>query len=457
MTVKKAHLSKIVILIGVVVLFYLLVSLYFTRHFFFRTVINGVKLGGKSYGEAEQLIKNYLENYELQIIGRDGLTDTIKGSEIGLQYNDKNSIPKIYHLQKAFLWISPLLIDECYYVSDLYRYDENQLHRIIDKLAVINKGIVEPRNVYFKYFQGTYIEVEEIYGNTIIKERVINEIINCILKGNQRLVLDKKNCYLNPKYTLKSRKTESTKKLLNKYVTTKIIYQFGDQTEILDANTIHKWLKVDDNLDVMINEPAVINYIKNLSRKYDTVGVSRTFKTSTGKTVEVTGGLYGWQINQEEEKDTLVENIKTGKVIEREPIYSQRARIRGEDDIGDTYVEINITRQHLWYYKDGELIAAGPVVTGNPNRGYGTVTGTYMLNYKQKDAILVGPGYEADVTYWMPFFGSIGIHDASWRSSFGGEIYKTRGSHGCVNAPLHLARKIFENIEAGVPIICYEE
>lgn len=457
MKVKKRHIQNIGILIGIITLVYLLISLYFTRHFFLRTIINGVKLGGKSYEEAEQIIKNHLDNYELQIIGRDGVTDVIKGSDIGLHYNDQNSISKIYQLQKCLLWISPLFNEECYYVRDLCHYDEKQLQRIIDNLTIINIGIVEPRNVYFKYIKGSYIEVEETYGNTIIKERFIDEIVNSILKGNTRLDLEKKNCYRNPQYTVQSSKTQATKKLLNQYVSTKIIYQFCDQREIVDGNTIHKWLKVDDNLDIIINEAAVINYVKKISQKYDTVGASRIFKTSTGKTIEVTGGLYGWQINQEEEREALIENIKTGKIIEREPIYSQRAQCRGENDIGNTYVEINITRQHLWFYKDGELIAAGPIVTGNPNRGHGTVTGTYMLNYKQKDAILVGPGYEADVTYWMPFFGSIGIHDASWRYSFGGEIYKTRGSHGCVNAPLHLARKIFDHIEAGVPVISYEE
>jgi lipoprotein-anchoring transpeptidase ErfK/SrfK len=85
------------------------------------------------------------------------------------------------------------------------------------------------------------------------------------------------------------------------------------------------------------------------------------------------------------------------------------------------------------------------------------MTGTFLLNYKQKDVTLTGPGYEAGVTYWMPFYGNIGLHDASWRSSFGGQIYKTRGSHGCVNAPKYLAKIIFEYIEEGTPIICYEE
>lgn len=454
---KKTQISNMAIFIGSIVLVYLLISLYFTNHFFFRTVVNGVDLRGKSHKDAEYLIRNYLNDYELQIIGRDGITDVIRGRDIGLHYNAQNSIPKIYSLQKSLQWISPLFYDQCYFVMDLYQYQEEQLDELLNNLTVINKAIVEPRNVSFKFVKGSYVEIEEVYGNKIIIERVIDEIRNSILKGHPRLDLEKKNCYYNPEYTIKSGKTEITKNLLNKYIATRITYQFSDQTEALDGNTIHKWLKVDENLDVRINESAVINYVKKISKKYDTIGDTRPFKTSTGKIVDVVGGLYGWKINQEEETKALLENIKTGEVIEREPSYSQRARYRGQDEIGNTYVEINITRQYLWYYRDGELIAQGSIVTGNPNRGYGTVTGAYMLNYKQKDAILVGPGYEADVTYWMPFFGSIGIHDASWRYSFGGEIYKRNGSHGCINVSLHLARKIFDNIEAGVPVISYEE
>jgi len=120
-------------------------------------------------------------------------------------------------------------------------------------------------------------------------------------------------------------------------------------------------------------------------------------------------------------------------------------------------VEINITRQYLWYYKGGKLIAQGHIVSGNPNRGNATSLGVYMLNYKETDTTIRGPGYEADVTYWMPFNGNIGIHDADWRYSFGGNIYKRNGTHGCVNVPLYLAKRIYENIEEGTPVICYEE
>ena len=55
----------------------------------------------------------------------------------------------------------------------------------------------------------------------------------------------------------------------------------------------------------------------------------------------------------------------------------------------------------------------------------------------------------------MPFNGGIGIHDATWRSSFGGNIYVAGGSHGCVNAPYSLANTIFNNIDSGTPVVCY--
>ena len=187
------------------------------------------------------------------------------------------------------------------------------------------------------------------------------------------------------------------------------------------------------------------------------MGTTRNFKTSTGKTAEVKGGLYGWKIDEWAETESLIKNIMLGSVIEKEPIYIQKARSRDENDIGDTYVEINITKQHLWFYKNGKLLIQSNIVSGNPTKGYQTVLGTYALNYKQENVILKGEDYETNVNYWMPFFGNIGIHDARWRYTFGKEIYKQAGSHGCVNVPPYVAKVIFENIESGTPIVCYEE
>ena len=94
-------------------------------------------------------------------------------------------------------------------------------------------------------------------------------------------------------------------------------------------------------------------------------------------------------------------------------------------------------------------------MSGNAARGYDTPSGAYPLTYKQRNATLRGADYATPVSYWMPFNGNIGMHDATWRGSFGGSIYRTNGSHGCINLPKAAAKTIFENIEKGMPVLCY--
>lgn len=460
---KSEHTGKIIIFIASIILIYLLISLYFVNHYFFNTVINGVNVSLKSHDDVNDVIKSYINNYELQLIERNGKTEKILGQDIGAQYNEKSDISKIRKIQSSYKWISSLLKEQVYYMDDLFIYNKEKLENKISQLECLNKDVVEPQNVSFKYSNGFYEVIKEEYGNEIYKDKLNNLIKISILEGKKELDLDKNLCYINPMYTLSSAKTTETQNLLNKYVSTKITYLFGNENEILDGDTINQWLNIDDKLDIKINEKAVNEYVKGLSKKYDTSGIARKFKASTNKTIEVKGGFYGWKIDCAAETKALLENIKLSEVLQKEPVYIQRALYRDKDDtgnvddIGKTYVEINITRQYLWFYKNGKIITQGDVVTGDPNKGNSTSVGVYMLNYKEKGSILNGPNYASKVTYWMPFNGNIGIHDASWRYSFGDNIYKNNGTHGCVNTPLYLAKTIFDNIEDGTPIICYEE
>lgn len=448
--------ENVKIVTALIVLIYLLVSLYFMNHFFFNTIINGADVSLKAHEAASDIIENYVKDYRLQVIERTGEAEEITGQDIGLQYNRKSCF-KIYKMQSSFKWPISLLKEQRYYVKDLFFYDKAKLETRISELNSLNKEIIEPQNVSFKYANGYYEVIEEVYGNKLHRGRLYEVIKMSVSKGQTKLDLNKSLCYEDPKYTLNSDKTPLTKDLLNKCVSTKITYILRDEKEILEQSTINKWLTVDENLSVVIDEEAVKRYVQGLSKKYDTVGTARRFKTSINKILEVKGGFYGWKINSSAETQALIVNIRNGEVIEKEPVYAQTAIPGGQNDIGDTYVEINMTRQRLWFYKDGKLITQGPIVTGNPNKGYATEVGVYMLNYKQTGSTLEGPDYEAEVTYWMPFNGNIGIHDASWRYSFGGNIYKRNGSHGCVNVPLYLAKRIFDNIEEGTPVVCYEE
>ena len=436
---------------------YLIITLYFINHFFFHTEINGNNVSLKAHDDVSRIFSIFIRDYELQLLERNGETEVITSQDIGMQYNSNKTITLIDHKQNPFLWVGSLFKRNRYYLNDLYDYNEALLENKIKSLKCITENIIEPQNVSFKYLEGSYEIVKEIPGNRIDEARFIKEINKYISEGRPKLDLHAMNCYENPSYTISSEKTFRTQNLLNRYVSARITYLFGTATEQLDGTTLNQWLSTDENLEVLISLEEIANYIKALSKKYDTVGIIRVFQTTTGKKVELKGGLYGWKIDQVSETEALYNKIKNADEIEKEPIYLQKAFSREGNEIGNTYVEINISKQHVWFYKDGKLIVQGSVVTGTPNRGNATVLGAYMLNYKQKGATLTGPGYEAKVTYWMPFYGNIGLHDASWRYRFGGEIYQSRGTHGCVNAPLYLAKTISENIEAGTPIIVYKE
>ena len=121
----------------------------------------------------------------------------------------------------------------------------------------------------------------------------------------------------------------------------------------------------------------------------------------------------------------------------------------------DTYIEIDISDQHMWYVVNNEVYVSTPVVTGNYDSN-DTPTGTFYINDMSRDVSLVGADYVSFVEYWMSFIGSsYGIHDASWRSSFGGDIFRGNGSHGCVNTPYDAVKKIFNHASVGTKVIIH--
>lgn len=126
-----------------------------------------------------------------------------------------------------------------------------------------------------------------------------------------------------------------------------------------------------------------------------------------------------------------------------------------------TYVFVSISQQHLTYFVDGTPVMDCPVVTGNTLAGHSTPRGTFRILYKGRNITLKGredngDEYESFVSYWMAFLGnSYGLHDATWRGNFGGNIYQGAGSHGCVNMPYASAAKLYGMISPGTPVLIY--
>lgn len=442
--------------LSVLLILYLGISIYFSNHFYFGTVINGINVSGKTVEELDKEISSKIQTYTLELDERGGVKEQIKAADMGLKYDGKGKSKAIIDKQNSFQWIVALFKPKTSEINDIITYDEKLLKASIDKLSCFDsKNVAEPQNAALKYSEGGYVIVNEVNGNKINKEAFYANAVTSIIKGETSLNLEKTKCYIDPKYTSSSKEIIDTKNLLDKYIASKVTYTYSGGKKVLDGSTIHNWLVIDENYAVSFDEKQIKSYVSELALNYNTYGKERTFATSTGLTINVKGGTYGWLVDTNGEVQDLIVAIKEGQTIEKQPKYSQTAVTHDVNDIGNTYVEINITKQHLWFYKNGSLVVEGDVVTGNVSNKHSTPSGVYKLLYKEKNTKLVGQDYNVPVSYWMPFNGGIGIHDAYWRDTFGGAIYLTNGSHGCVNSPLKLASAIYDNIQAGTPIICY--
>ena len=246
---------------------------------------------------------------------------------------------------------------------------------------------------------------------------------------------------------------------LNHYVDIEITYCFGNQKEVLDGSVVKDWLTYDKKGKVLVKDGAISDYIASLADKYDTYDKPRKFKTSDGTYVTVEGGSYGWKIDQTAEAEELTKLMEEEPHMERTPIFAQEADSWENGDMGDTYVEVDLTKQHLWMYKEGKLIVESDFVSGTMTPARVTPPGIFRLYYKKSPAVLrstkPGDSYETPVSFWMPFNGGIGFHDATWRGSFGGQIFWNSGSHGCINLPYSAAQTIYQNIEKDYLVICF--
>ena len=241
-----------------------------------------------------------------------------------------------------------------------------------------------------------------------------------------------------------------------------VTYQLpNNQTEVLDGLTIATWVNGSQGLTGSVDAAKVAAYVQGLRNKYDTPAGTQTWQSADGTTKSIKTD-YGWHIDQAKETEALIANIQSLQSVTREPVYASRAVQTEMPQWGKTFVEIDLSSQHVYFYQDGNCVWDSKCVTGtatDPDRA--TPTGVFALKYKQRDRVLRGrinpqtgkPSYESPVAYWMPFNGNIGLHDANWRSSFGGNIYLKSGSHGCINLPPKNAKTLYDLITPGTVIV----
>lgn len=435
-------------------------QIYFNGHFLPSTYINDEDCSMLTVNDVLHNMGISDSGPAVTVVTKDGGIESIKGTKFNCKTNAQEKIQE--KLDNQGFWLSGVMglnsTNSNYELDFDVSFDEKMLKDELSQLDCVINGIQESTNATIeKSVDGYYIQ-EGIIGNVIDKEKLYSSVIANLKKGVSTTNLMDSGCYKLPNITKDSPQLQTALEKIKLIENVVITYDFKDRTEVLDKNTIINWINLDENGNVIINSDSVSLYVDQLAYKYDTYLTDRVFHTTNRGDITIGGGIYGWQIYKSEEVAALTDLILSGTSTTRTPIYYIEGFERGTDDIGTTYIEVDLSIQHLWYYKNGELFLESDIVSGYPYNGHSTPTGVFCVWSREKDRQLVGETYNTHVDYWMPInWDGVGLHDAWWQTSFGGTVYQTaNGSHGCINLPTDIAARIYENVQVGTPVIVYE-
>jgi len=496
-TILKTIPKIILLVVIVMAAVYTALAIYYHDHFSYGTYALGNYITGLSVSEANELIKDDYEYKDLVITDIDSKKYIINSKDIISDVDFTKSLETRMDNQKTFGFI-------------LNVFSENSDENMAPSIKVDDKELEKIVNAWpmFDDYENKTVEivqtVEDGYSlvNTMTNvpnsEVIISAIKNAIAKEEIALCLNEvTDAYTDYELTDDMKSIVSTYEKIEDIQNTGIVYKFGDEKISLLGNFMADTILTTENVDdvrkkksskitgggvfiingeetsfpkntleengfitdedgnLIVSCQLLYDEVETLCAQYNSVGTTRTFVNHDKENIEIYGGTYGNKIDTDAEYEYILSCILNENEGERQPKYLQEALSKGENDIGSTYVEISIEDQKLYYYIDGEEFLDTDVVTGSVKAKHDTPTGVFYVYGKSKNRYLRGRGYVSFVKYWMPVYKGVGMHDASWRDEFGGDIYLTSGSHGCINLNDEDAKTLYENIKIGVPVIIY--
>lgn len=422
------------------------------------TYLNGTDI---SYASKEDALRQAKDDFNLHVIGRDGRTLDITPKDIDF----KQELPSKAKIdQNPFIWPVSMASNRKEYFDFEYKifFDEKKLDKIIDDSKLVN-GTTDPEDAKVIVEDGVYKIQEEVLGNKVDKAKLKKEIINGINTKTSEISLAD-DIYYSPKITKDSQELKDILLDANKLAKMNIKFMFNGFDFQLSGKTLVDLCDLTDH-GYELNYDRVKAYVEDMAEKTNTYGKKRIFNATGIGPITVNPGVYGFKLDNDRMIDKIYELVNARENGEIEPVYSNVGLARYDDgsDIGDTYIELDISRQYIWFYKNGQLVLESNTVTGLPTERWASNVGVGAILHKVADTTLEGvefngvDSYKTPVDYWMPTgWDGEGFHDAPWRSAFGGQIYRSNGSHGCYNLPPDVARRIFEEADYMTPVVVYE-
>ncbi len=452
-------LMTMIILPGLI---YLGLAIYYQDSFMYGTWINNIYCTGKTIEEVEiELVENF--EYENIYVITPQNVEVMRTADLGFQYDFGSALEEYRRKQNPFVWWMHILTGhQNETVVPKVTFDETVLEDWIYKIESYQSNLnMEPDSLEIVKGENGY----EIFEK---KEKILNisftkeEIGNAIRNVQTEINLEDSGCYFTREETIEMQEVRELFEKVQKIQNISLTYQLKDVQKKVTSSEIASWIaldetgniKTDKNGEICFDRNAIYAFVEQLAADYDT-WENFPFVTHDGKEIVLKKGNYGTKINQQKEIVFLLDYIKEPVETVRTPVYIKDVTYNDTNRIDNTYVEVDMTLQKMFFFSEGEKIFETDVVTGCTAKGWGTPELVAYVNYKKRNTYLTGKNYRSFVNYWVPVYRGIGLHDATWRKEFGGELYIKGGSHGCINTPLENMKELYEMLEVGMPVVIH--
>nr|WP_319216099.1 L,D-transpeptidase family protein [uncultured Trichococcus sp.] len=432
---------------------------YYEDKFLPNTMLDGIDISNDTVAQAKAETTAAIAQAQVEIVENGETILAFTPDDLGISIDNSEKLEAMKAEQNGWDWPF-LLFQDKQEETDLsgVSVDETAFGNIVAEMQLENESRMAPVNATVVKGTEGYEIAPETAGDKVDLELLKASMLEAIIAGETEI--DLAQAYQQPTLTADDPILMETLQKLDELTNTVIQYTISGQTETVPQTAIVEWLVVDENGEVSVNREGVAAYMQGLSDTYSTYSRTRDFLATDGETVQVPPGTYGWTLAVATETDKLVNYILAGEDVTVTPNFNGTGYHADGTDIGATYVEVDLSSQHMWYYKDGVIVLETDIVSGHPMTP--TPTGVFYIWNKEEDAVLEGynprteKDYESPVEYWMPVdWTGIGIHDSSWQPAYGGEYWLTAGSNGCVNTPPGVMAELYGMIGIGVPVVIH--
>ena len=456
--------------LALLLVIYVGVSLYFTGRFMPNTTAGSLDLSLMSATDAEQAVSDAMEGYTLSLSG-EGLDFNLTAADLDINANASDIVSDMLSNQNPWLWPFQLATQHDESAKLVANADGTSLLDSVQAaVEEFNATATSATNASISYDKATkaFVVLPESTG-TALDANAVAKVATQALSTFSKQAKITADQLAQPTVLSTDERLKAAMESANTMVSSNITFMMGGkQVGKVDADTIAPWITSDAEANATTDDAQLSAWVDKLAADCTTVGTQRTYTRPDGKVFSVSGGIYGWEVDQDALLSLVREAVAAGStetVDVPTTTHGDAFNGAGAQDWSARYLDIDLTEQHARFYDEsGAIIWESDIISGTPDGEHETPNGVYWMNRLESPSTLKGYSgnsqiYETVVQYWMPFVGgAIGLHDADWQTSgFGGTKYKEGyGSHGCVNLPPAKAAELYALIKGGDAVVCHE-